>query len=80
MKKVEQRVTLSPASVLLHSDNKRVCGSLRSPKSHRQTYISISPKYYLSLAIGGGTSHTRHPLGDIRNKAYWIGGTLKWLI
>ena len=42
------------------------CGSLRSPKCYRQTYIS--PGYYLTI-IGGGTSHTRQPLSEMPKTA-----------
>jgi len=53
----------SNLEVVAPSHNKRVYGSLRSPKCHRQTYIS--PRYYLTTMNGGGTSHTRQTLGVI---------------
>jgi len=42
------------------------CGSLRSPKCYRQTYIS--PGYYLTI-VGGGPSHTRQPLSEMPKTA-----------
>ena len=44
MKKVEWLATLHFSSALPHSDNKRVCGSLRSPKlPHRTTSHTRQP-------------------------------------
>ena len=56
-------------SALLRTSSHRSlnsCGSLRSPKCYRQTYIS--PGYYLTI-IGGGPSHTCQPLSEMPKPA-----------